>query len=145
MSTPTTTQSDIFSAIRPEYSDHSIAAGIAAGRIYAGRFRIVAFIPCGKTCYCRYLNKRANKLSFTLVGWRRFIGPFRELTITDVYTGIEALKSGRSRTGRPFKQNTLADHVVILKRFLLWAIENGYSTIPEKKVRALKTSGKEHR
>lgn len=76
------------------------------------------------------------------MSWRRFIGPFRDLTITDVYTGIEALKSGRSRTGRPFKQNTLADHVIILKQFLLWTIDEGYSTIPEKKVRALKPPSK---
>jgi integrase len=82
-------------------------------------------------------------LSFNLVGWRRFIGSYRELTIGGVYAGIEALKSGKSQKGKPFKQNTLADHVVILKRFLLWAIENGYSTIPEKKVRALKPPAKD--
>jgi len=32
--------------------------------------------------------------------------------------GIDALKSGKSQRGRPFKQNTLADYVVFLKRYL---------------------------
>jgi hypothetical protein len=54
---------------------------------------------------------RANMLSFTVIGWRRFIGPYRELTIGDVYAGIDSLKSGKSQKGKPFKQNTLADHV----------------------------------
>jgi len=49
---------------------------------------------------------RANMLSFTVIGWRRFIGPYRELTIGDVYAGIDSLKSGKSQKGKPFKQNT---------------------------------------
>jgi len=51
---------------------------------------------------------RKNKIVFTLVGWRRFIGSFEHLTIADVYTGISKLKTGTSTLGEPFKQNTLA-------------------------------------
>jgi site-specific recombinase XerC len=40
--------------------------------------------------------------------------------------------------GKPFKQNTLHDYVVILKPFLLWLVDNDYSDIPEKKIRAIK-------
>ena len=31
MSTPTATQSDVFSTIKPEYSNHTITAGLASG------------------------------------------------------------------------------------------------------------------
>jgi len=72
-------------------------------------------------------------LSFTLDGWRRFIGLYWELSIGEVYAGIDAPKSDKSQKGKPFKQNTLADHVVFLKRFLLWAIENGYSTFRRRR------------
>jgi hypothetical protein len=57
----------------------------------------------------------ANKLSFTLLGWRRFIDEFSENTITDLYAGVPALKSGLNLRGRPFKQNTISDYVAILK------------------------------
>ena len=143
MSTPTITQSEIFATIKPEYSNHAIANGLATGLLTSEDAALIREFLAEKRASVGICTGRVNMLSFTLVGWRRFIGPYRHLTITDVYSGIEELKSGKSRKGKPFKQNTLADHVVILKRFLLWAIENEYSTIPEKKVRALKPPSKD--
>lgn len=87
-------------------------------------------------------TRRTDKLSFTLVSWRRFLPPFRELTIGRIYTGIESLKQSNSLRGRPYKQNTIVDHVAILKQFLLWMIDNEYSDLPEKKVKAIKTPKK---
>jgi len=43
-----------------------------------------------------------------------------------------------SARGKPFKQNTIADHIIILKRFYGWAIENGYTDLPDRKIRRLK-------
>ena len=31
---------------------------------------------------------RSNKITYTLVGWRRFIPSYSDLTIGDVYAGI---------------------------------------------------------
>ncbi|MCQ8894106.1 MAG: site-specific integrase [Methanolinea sp.] len=87
--------------------------------------------------------RRADKLAYTILGWRRFIPAFTSLTLASVYTGIEAIKQANHRYGRPFKQNTLFDHVAILKRFLLWMIENEYSALPEKKIKAIKTPRKD--
>ncbi len=84
-------------------------------------------------------QKRSDKLAYTLLGWRRYLPEFTSLTIGAVYTGIEAIKHAENNNGRPFKQNTLSDHVTILKLFLLWMIENEYSDLPEKKIRAIKT------
>ena len=86
---------------------------------------------------------RANKLVFTLLGWRRFVGEFSENTIADLYAGVPALKSGLNHRGRPFKQNTISDYVAILKQFYLWLIENEYSFISEKKLRKLQTPRKD--
>jgi hypothetical protein len=52
--------------------------------------------------------------------------------------GIFALKQGESTNGKTFKVNTIYDYVCILKPFCLWMIENGHSTLPEKKIRNLK-------
>jgi integrase len=138
----TATQSDLFSTIKPEYSNHTISAGLSSGLLTKEDAALISEFIAEKRASIGICTGRANMLTFNLVGWRRFIGPYNELTIAQVYAGIDALKAGKSQRGRPFKQNTLADHVVILKRFLLWAIENGYSTIPEKKVRALKPPAK---
>ena len=81
---------------------------------------------------------RAMKLAYTLTSWRRFIGEFSNLDITEVYEGIAKLKEGNSHKGSPFSQNTIYDHIRILKTFLLWMIDNDLSTLPEKKIQGLK-------
>lgn len=143
MSTPATTQSDVFSTIKPEYSNHTISSGLASGLLTVEDADLIREFIAEKRASVGICTGRANMLSFTLVGWRRFIGPYKDLNMGGVYAGIDALKAGKSQRGRPFKQNTLADHVVILKRFLLWSIENGYSTLPEKKVQALRPPAKD--
>ena len=142
MSTPTATQSDVFSTIKPEYSNHTIAAGLASGLLTQEDAALISeFIA----------EKRACRRNLHRPGQHAYLQPGRLAPVHQalprahhgrVYSGIDALKAGKSHKGKPFKQNTLADHVVILKRFLLWAIENGYSNLPEKKVRALKPPAK---
>lgn len=75
--------------------------------------------------------KRSYKLAYVLVGLRRFIGPYRENTINDIYKGMERLQAAG------FKQNTRSDYNKFLKRFYLWMIENGYTKIDEKKLRKI--------
>jgi len=87
--------------------------------------------------------RRVDKLTFTLIGWRRFLPPFSSLSMGTVYSGIESIKHANSLMGRPYKPNTISDHVVILKQFLLWMIENQYIELPEKKVKAIKTPRKD--
>ena len=73
-----------------------------------------------------------------MVGWCRFISPFSGLAVLDIYAGIDALKRDKSQRGKSFEQNTLIDHVAILKQFLIWMIENNYSDIPEKKIHSIR-------
>ena len=80
---------------------------------------------------------RANKITFTLVSWRHFIGQFDTNRIIDLYEGIEALKAGENRE-KPYKQNTIRDFLSFLKRFYSWLIDNGISDIPMEKVQAIK-------
>jgi len=128
-----------FHAIKDVYSDTSLDHAREKGIInpkdaaliqeYIGELRASRNITVG----------RKNKIVFTLVGWRRFIGPFDQLTIAEIYTGISKLKNGSSTRGVPFKQNTLRDFVTILKAFVLWMIDNKCSTLPEGKIRNLQS------
>lgn len=78
---------------------------------------------------------RRFKLVTTLVGWRRYIGEYRKNDVTEIYRGIQAVHEATKPDGRPwFKKNTIRDYVRFLRRFYIWMIKNGYSTIPMDKI-----------
>ncbi|MCX6693395.1 MAG: integrase, partial [Methanomicrobiales archaeon] len=64
---------------------------------------------------------------------------YADLAVADIYKGISDIQEGTSKSKKPFKQNTISDYMSILKQFLLWMIENGYSTLSEKKIRGIKS------
>ena len=77
---------------------------------------------------------RVMKITTTLVSWRRYLKtPFAESTINDLYRGIEAMKAARPH-GKPYKQNTRRDFILILKQFYRWLIANRHSAIPNTKI-----------
>lgn len=126
--------------------EKSYTRAIEEGRLTPDdRALIVEYIAERQASFNISVN-RAKKLTFDLIGWRRFITvPYRAATIGDIYIGVAGLKAGTSEKGRPFKQNTIHDYIQVLKPFLLWLIESEYSTLPEKKVRALKAPPIDHR
>ena len=85
---------------------------------------------------------RVTKILWTLLSWRQFVPPFRQNTMTDLYKGIDAIKTGtQKRTGHssePYSKNFVYDTVTIVKPFYLWMIEAGYSRLEEKDILALK-------
>jgi|WetSurMetagenome_2_1015567.scaffolds.fasta_scaffold154694_1 integrase/recombinase XerD len=132
-----------FHSMRSEHASSSIQKGLDKGILTEKDVSLIRdFIATQESCNNISLA-RTNKLVFTLVGWRRFIGPFDQLTIQEVYSGVSTLKTAKSERGTPFKQNTLRDFVSILKQFLFWMTENGYLDIPESKLRKLKTPSKD--
>ncbi len=132
-----------FSAVRPEYSNNSLDTALTRGTITKADADTIREFLNERRSSANLSPGRVNKLTYTLVSWRRFINQFRELGIVDIYAGIEALKNGVSARNKPFKQNTIADHVIILKQFILWMIEEGYSNIPEKKITRIKNPPKD--
>ena len=91
-------------------------------------------------------HNRILKLTTTLVGWKKndLIGPdFDQMAMGDLFTGIQALNVRENQKNRPFSQNTKYDYVVILRRFLLWMIENGINTnLNERKIKDIKPPAK---
>lgn len=136
-------QTALFHCIKSTYAENSINRGLANGRLTACDADLIReFIAESQSCN-NISAGRTNKIVFTLVGWRRFIGPYLENSMADINQGISALKTATSARGKPFKQNTIADHIIILKRFYGWAIENGYTDLPDRKIRRLKIPTKD--
>ena len=127
-----------FSGMKPEFADRSIENGLKKGWITQNDIALIReFVTEKKVSGCIGLS-RVNKITYTLVHWRRFLPEYSGMSIIDVYNGIEALKNGQSTKGKPFAQNTKHDFVRILKQFLVWLVENEYLTLPEKKVMRIK-------
>lgn len=133
----TTTVSD-FNQIKPDYPERSIIKGLHNNVLTDDDARLIrAFVAEMQSARDIGL-KRANKLTYTLVGWRRFIGPFLQNDITAVYLGIAALKNGKSIKDKPFSANSIRDHILTIKQFYLWLLENELVNIPHKKIKGLK-------
>jgi integrase/recombinase XerD len=83
---------------------------------------------------------RAGKLAQILISWKQVLAaPWTEATIDDLFAARVRLTSMKNSRGRPYKQNTIADHIRILKTFYKWLIARGYSTIKAEELAELKS------
>jgi site-specific recombinase XerD len=118
---------------------------VAEGRLTADDQRLIEAYLSERQATRQIGNPRVLKLRYHLITWRRFIPvPYREMAAGDLYAGLNALQTGTSSRGKPFKQNSKHDYIIALKPFVLWLIENGYSTIPPEKVRAIRVPSVDH-
>jgi len=96
-----------------------------------------------------YLNEKAardqitlsrkNKITTTLVNFRRFLKvEYQKATAAEIFSAINDLTNGKNIHNKPFKQNTLWSYIRIVKPFLLWLIESGYSDIKPQKIKLIK-------
>ncbi|MCK9631957.1 MAG: tyrosine-type recombinase/integrase [Methanoregula sp.] len=120
------------------YADHSITNATSRGKLTADDARLIREFIAEIKATKGIGAGRANKIIFTLVGWRGFIGPFQANTISDLYLGVERLREARQYNGAPYKQNTRRDFLLILKRFYQWLVANGYSSVPPDKINQIK-------
>ena len=150
---------------RPEYVENSFARHLADGTLTEDDVGLLREWLDEITAQNDLSVARANKIAYHMVTWRRFVGPLRTNTVSDLNTGIRTLKTatgGRrlfaremparireqgddqaALAGKPYKRNTIHDMVGLLKRFYLWMIENDHSGIEPKKVRAIKVPQKD--
>ncbi|MGD1003935.1 MAG: tyrosine-type recombinase/integrase [Methanoregulaceae archaeon] len=84
-------------------------------------------------------QSRKNKITTTLVNFRRFLKiEYPQASAADIFSAINDLTTGKSVHNKPFKQNTLWSYIRILKPFVLWMIESGYSEIKPLKIKQIK-------
>lgn len=132
-----------FNHCRPEYAESSIRKGLISGRLVEDDAVLIRSFCHEMQATVGITVGRTNKIVFTLVSLRRFIGPFAENTIQDLHSGIIQLRAAPSSKGKPFKANTIADHIAILKQFYTWLVENGHTRIPAGKLAAMITPARD--
>ena len=87
-----------FHPMRNELAENSIRHALEKFTLtQADAAQIREFVSELRSCK-NISTGRANKLTFTLVGWRRFIGPFSSNTIGDLYAAITELRTDMFRT-----------------------------------------------
>jgi len=133
-----------FTNIKPEYAEHSLARGLEDGLITGEDARLIREFIAELRAMEGIGLSRANKLTFSLVLWRRFIGPYSKNSILDLQQGIEKLRNAQYR-GRPYRQNTVHDYLSHLKRFYRWLIENHRSEISVDRINRIRVPARRRR
>ncbi len=132
-----------FNCIKCDYDTRSLSKAILDGRITSEDADIISRFVSERKVTKDIGIKRAQKIVFNLVTWRRFIGPFLDNDLLALYRGIEAMKNGTTLKGTPFSSQTKHDLVTIIKTFYRWLIDENLSTIPEKKLSSIRTPARE--
>jgi len=88
-----------FHYMKSDYSERSIKKGLANGRLTKRDADLIREFLLEQQSCSNISVGRKNKLTFTLVGWRKFIGEYESNSIVDLYEGISRLRDG-VRLGR---------------------------------------------
>ena len=120
-----------------EYVQRIISNGLANGTITPDEAALITAFITEVESSGSVGASRVFKLYSILTRWRTYIGPYKTNTIQDIYLGINALKMAKKENGAGLTANTVADYIKFLKRFYFWMIENGYSTVDEKKLQKI--------
>lgn len=97
-----------------------MVTAVSDGRITErDKNQIQAFISEIKACG-RLSSQRAYKLSYQLVGLRKYLPEFSTINTSILFNGIERLK-----TEARYTEITQSDMIKLAKRFLLWLSESG--------------------
>lgn len=136
-----------FHSIKPKFAKNCLKENISIGNLSEedGKF-IEDFVSYIKGT--RHISVgRANKFTYTLAVWKRYLPPFREATIGDLYKAITEFINEPSRTpGQPhrhYKKNTQRDYIGLLKRFYEWMIKQKYSSIDRDDLREIKVPSRD--
>jgi len=123
-----------FHGIKEDYPERSIEKALASGQITKQDADLIREYVADSQTTRNVGGKRSQKIVFVLVNIRRFIGPFTENSIADLYSGVSRIKAGNSLRGKPFAPHTIADYIGMMKTFYRWLIDEGYVSMNEKKL-----------
>ncbi|WP_067051279.1 tyrosine-type recombinase/integrase [Methanofollis ethanolicus] len=123
----------------PGYWDQQLKKAEADGRIDSRDAALVRRYINYKQGGRGISHMRSTKISQILVSWKQVLPvPWSEATIDDLFAARVRLTSMKNSRGRPYKQNTISDHIRILKGFYKWLAARGYSTIRTDELAELK-------
>jgi integrase/recombinase XerD len=131
-----------FNLVRPEFATNSINKALMEGSISDRDAELIQKFCAEMQATNGISIPRVNKLTYTIVALRRFVGEYEKNSIDDIYRAIPIIKTSKTNREKHYKQNTIVDFVKILKQFYIWASLNGYSTIPVEKIKMIKNPAK---
>ncbi|AGB01367.1 site-specific integrase [Methanoregula formicica] len=114
---------------KAEYGDRSIQSAIERNELSENDAKIILEFVGELVALQGISLSRRNNLIFSLVFWRRFLPQYRDATMTDLVQAIGDARIAKNQRGEPYKQNTLHDHITLIKRFYTWLIENQYTHV----------------
>ncbi len=133
-----------FNLVREEYAENSIQKALDERRFTEKDAELVRSFTNELQATAGVSISRVNKITFTLVGWRRILSkPFNQCTIHDLYKGILDLKKTKNLKGEPFKPNTISDFLKVLKQFYTWLVKNKHTKIPREQIQEIKAPGRD--
>ncbi len=115
-----------------EYADNSLNRALEEGQITKDDYDLIKEFAAEVRATRNIGMSRAYRIIYTLVSARLYLGAYRDNSIADLYAGIDKIQTSY------YKNNTKSDYIHFIKRFYLWLVENGYSTIAEKKIRNIR-------
>lgn len=129
---------DRFYGVKPDHDIQSVLKALDKGQITQEDADILSQFVADMRVTRNVTHRRVLKLISTLVGWHRYIGPFLDVTIPELYLGIERLKNAKSDRGISFSEQTIYDFITIIKQFYRWSNEEGFTELDEKKLSRIK-------
>ncbi|MDD1686070.1 tyrosine-type recombinase/integrase [Methanoregula sp.] len=133
-----------FNLVREEYAENSIQRALKEERFTEKDAELVRTFTNELQATAGVSISRVNKITFTLVGWRKVIPkPFNQCTVNDIHKGIMDLKKTKSLTGKTYKPNTISDFLKVLKQFYIWLAKNKFTKIPRDRIEEIKAPGRD--
>lgn len=117
------------------YETHSIEKAIQEGRVAPEDVSYVKGFLAEADSAGDLSPQRKFKLACNLMNVIQYLPPVQNLILADVYTARAAIKEAKRGDGELYSQNTVADLIRILKRYVTWLAENGYVTIDLQKLK----------
>lgn len=123
----------------PDYWEHLVTSALDDGRITPEDANFIRKFVAYKQGSRGITFARATKIAQTLISWRQiFKTPWNEAAIDDLLEARAKLTSYTNGRGRSYKQNTIADHLRVLKSFYRWMVSRGHSRIKNEELAELK-------
>ncbi len=142
---------DIYRSSSKYNIERALQSGLKSGIIDEGDKEILISFLYERDANVGLSPARKRKIIGTLLGWQRLISvsqieggltkrcPIQEIKISDIYRGLDLLRTGNNQNGVNFKQNTIYDYIVIGKAFWRWLIENQLADLDADKIKKIKT------
>jgi site-specific recombinase XerD len=134
-----------FNLVKEEYAENSIQRALDEWRFSKKDAELVRTFTNELQATAGISISRVNKITFTLVGWRRILSKtFGQCTLDDLYRGILDLKKSKTLNGKnTYKANTISDFLKVLKQFYSWLSKNKHTSISYAKLQEIKTPGRD--